>query len=57
MDSEISTYGDMYSFGVLTLEMLTGRRPTDEIFEDGENLHMFEKRITFKFSTNENVRN
>ncbi|KAK2373560.1 putative LRR receptor serine/threonine-protein kinase [Trifolium repens] len=41
MGSEISTYGDMYSFGVLTLEMLTGRRPTDEMFEDGQNLHMF----------------
>ncbi|GAU15764.1 hypothetical protein TSUD_235800 [Trifolium subterraneum] len=40
MGSEISTYGDMYSFGVLMLEMLT-RRPTDEMFEDGQNLHMF----------------
>jgi serine/threonine protein kinase len=41
MGSEISTYGDMYSFGVLMLEMPTGRRPTDEMFEDGQNLHMF----------------
>ncbi|CAJ2646901.1 unnamed protein product [Trifolium pratense] len=41
MGSEITTYGDMYSFGVLMLEMLTGRRPTDEMFEDGQNLHMF----------------
>ncbi|CAJ2646902.1 unnamed protein product [Trifolium pratense] len=41
MGSEISTYGDMYSFGVLMLEMLTGRKPTDEMFEDGQNLHMF----------------
>ncbi|XP_045813782.1 probable LRR receptor-like serine/threonine-protein kinase At3g47570 [Trifolium pratense] len=41
MGSEISIYGDMYSFGVLMLEMLTGRRPTDEMFEDGQNLHMF----------------
>ncbi|MCI05987.1 kinase-like protein, partial [Trifolium medium] len=39
MGSEISTYGDMYSFGVLMLEMLTGRRPTNEMFEDGQNLH------------------
>ncbi|CAJ2646904.1 unnamed protein product [Trifolium pratense] len=41
MGSEISIYGDMYSFGVLMLEMLTGKRPTDEMFEDGQNLHMF----------------
>jgi serine/threonine protein kinase len=41
MGSEISTDGDMYSFGVLMLEMLTRRRPTDEMFEDGQNLHMF----------------
>ncbi|KAK2427416.1 putative LRR receptor serine/threonine-protein kinase [Trifolium repens] len=41
MGSEVSTCGDMYSFGILMLEMLTGRRPTDEIFKDGQNLHNF----------------
>ncbi|QCD90924.1 LRR receptor-like serine/threonine-protein kinase EFR [Vigna unguiculata] len=41
MGSAVSTAGDMYSFGILILEMLTGRRPTDEIFEDGQNLHTF----------------
>ncbi|XP_045813769.1 probable LRR receptor-like serine/threonine-protein kinase At3g47570 [Trifolium pratense] len=41
MGSEVSTCGDMYSFGILMLEMLTGRRPTDEVFEDGQNLHNF----------------
>ncbi|KAK2427344.1 putative LRR receptor serine/threonine-protein kinase [Trifolium repens] len=41
MGSEVSTCGDMYSFGILVLEMLTGRRPTDEAFEDGQNLHNF----------------
>ncbi|WJX56084.1 non-specific serine/threonine protein kinase [Trifolium repens] len=45
MGSEISTYGNMYSFGVLLLEMLTGRRPTDEMFEDGQNLHMFVENL------------
>ncbi|KAK2373544.1 putative LRR receptor serine/threonine-protein kinase [Trifolium repens] len=41
MGSEVSTCGDMYSFGILMLEMLTGRRPTDETLEDGQNLHNF----------------
>jgi len=41
--SEVSTNGDMYSFGILMLEMLTGRRPTDDIFADEQNLHSFVK--------------
>ncbi|GJN27659.1 hypothetical protein PR202_gb15701 [Eleusine coracana subsp. coracana] len=41
MGSEISTRGDVYSFGVLLLEMLTGKQPTDEMFVDGLNLHNF----------------
>ncbi|XP_058762519.1 probable LRR receptor-like serine/threonine-protein kinase At3g47570 [Vicia villosa] len=41
MGSEVSTCGDMYSFGILVLEMLTGRRPTDDVLEDGQNLHEF----------------
>lgn len=31
----------MYSYGIIILEMLTGRRPTDETFSDGLNLHEF----------------
>ncbi|KAK9137924.1 hypothetical protein Sjap_008518 [Stephania japonica] len=34
-----STQGDMYSYGVLLLEMFTGKRPTDEVFQDGLDLH------------------
>jgi serine/threonine protein kinase len=49
MGSEVSTCGDMYSFGILMLEMLTGRRPTDELFEDGQNLHNF---VTISFPGN-----
>ncbi|XP_010068230.2 putative receptor-like protein kinase At3g47110 [Eucalyptus grandis] len=39
----ISTKGDVYSFGVLILEMFTGKRPTDDMFENGMNLHRFTK--------------
>ncbi|KEH43257.1 LRR receptor-like kinase [Medicago truncatula] len=43
MDTQLSTEGDMYSFGILLLEMMTGRRPTDEMFKDGYNLHNYVK--------------
>ncbi|CAN1306076.1 Receptor kinase-like protein Xa21 [Linum perenne] len=39
MGSGASKEGDMYSFGILVLEMFSGRRPTDEMFKDGLNLH------------------
>jgi serine/threonine protein kinase len=41
MGCGISTRGDVYSFGVLLLEMLTGKRPTDEMFVYGLNLRNF----------------
>ncbi|MQM13820.1 hypothetical protein Taro_046743 [Colocasia esculenta] len=37
--SSASTKGDVYSFGVLVLEIVTARRPTDEMFEGGTSLH------------------
>ncbi|KAA8521708.1 hypothetical protein F0562_012381 [Nyssa sinensis] len=43
MGGEVATYGDVYSYGILLLEMLTGRRPTDEMFRDGLNLHNYVK--------------
>ncbi|CAL5322672.1 unnamed protein product [Camellia sinensis] len=43
MGSEVSTYGDIYSFGILVLEMFTWKRCTDEIFKDGLSLHSFVK--------------
>ncbi|CAL5363816.1 unnamed protein product [Camellia sinensis] len=43
MGSEVSAYGDIYSFGILVLEMFTGKRPTDQIFKDGLSLHNFVK--------------
>ncbi|CAI0415496.1 unnamed protein product [Linum tenue] len=41
MGSDVSTSGDVYSYGILLLEMFLGRRPTDETFRDGLNLHNF----------------
>nr|GMD80249.1 probable LRR receptor-like serine/threonine-protein kinase At3g47570 [Ipomoea batatas] len=41
--SKASKAGDVYSFGILILEMLIGRRPTDELFKDGLNLHSYAK--------------
>nr|KJB73881.1 hypothetical protein B456_011G258300 [Gossypium raimondii] len=43
MGSELSTNGDVYSYGILLLEMLTGKRPTNERFKEGLSLHNFVK--------------
>ncbi|XP_062234048.1 putative leucine-rich repeat receptor-like serine/threonine-protein kinase At2g24130 [Phragmites australis] len=39
-----STQGDVYSFGVMLLELITGKRPTDVIFHEGLTLHDWIKR-------------
>ncbi|XP_021663665.2 probable LRR receptor-like serine/threonine-protein kinase At3g47570 [Hevea brasiliensis] len=43
MGCPASKEGDAYSFGILVLEMFSGRSPIDEIFKDGLNLHSFVK--------------
>jgi len=39
--SPISTLGDVYSLGILLLEMFTGRSPTDDMFRESVDLHKF----------------
>nr|GFC08076.1 protein kinase-like domain-containing protein [Tanacetum cinerariifolium] len=37
----MTSSGDIYSFGILLLEVMTGKKPTDDMFIDGLNLHKF----------------
>ena len=42
MAARVTTKGDVYSYGILLLEMLTGVSPTDERFAGGEmNLRLW----------------
>jgi len=34
----VTTNGDVYSYGILLLEMLTGKKPTQNMFLEGMNL-------------------
>ncbi|XXG46724.1 hypothetical protein AAC387_Pa02g1498 [Persea americana] len=51
LGGQTSTKGDVYSYGILLLEMVTGRRPTDDMFKDGLSLHEFVKMTLSTQST------
>ena len=40
----MSTSGDIFSFGILVLEMFTGRKPTDDMFREDLTLQKFVKK-------------
>ena len=41
MAGQVTTLGDVYSYGILLLEMFTGKRPTDDMFKDELSIHKF----------------
>ncbi|KAJ6821177.1 receptor kinase-like protein Xa21 [Iris pallida] len=43
MTNKVSTHGDVYSYGILLMELFTGKRPTDGAFKDGLTLRTFVK--------------
>ncbi|GJS64104.1 leucine-rich repeat protein [Tanacetum coccineum] len=39
--SKMACCGDVYSFGILLLEVMTGKKPTNDMFNEGLSLHKF----------------
>uniref|UniRef100_A0A5B7CFT7 Putative gibberellin 2-beta-dioxygenase 2-like n=1 Tax=Davidia involucrata TaxID=16924 RepID=A0A5B7CFT7_DAVIN len=43
MGDMVALQGDVYSYGILLLEMFTGKKPIDDAFKDDLSLHNFVK--------------
>lgn len=43
MGKHASPEGDVYSYGVLLLEVAMGKRPTDVVFQEGSSMHEWVK--------------
>nr|BAD25047.1 hypothetical protein [Oryza sativa Japonica Group] len=43
LGNEVSILGDIYSYGILLLEMFTGKRPTGTEFKEALSLHNYVK--------------
>ena len=41
MGGKVSTSGDVYSFGILLLEIIIAKKPTDGIFQEGLSINKF----------------
>ncbi|XP_074569016.1 uncharacterized protein LOC141825534 [Curcuma longa] len=41
LTTKVSVQGDVYSYGILLLEMFSGKKPIDEAFVEGLNLHKY----------------
>ena len=44
MGGKISAEGDVYSYGILLLEMFSGQRPTSILMENANDLHDYVKK-------------
>ena len=45
MGGKASTSGDVYSFGILLLEMIIVKKPTDRMFQEGLSLNKFVSEV------------
>ncbi|GJW31976.1 kinase-like domain-containing protein [Tanacetum coccineum] len=41
MGNDMTSTGDVYSFGILLLELMTGKKPTNDMFNEGLSIHTF----------------